>query len=322
MKRVLPRWLWVLALPLPLLLSTARAWSQEPFDFEAFGRNIGEAQALYNEARALGEGEADLRRELLIQSADAQQRAIDLLHTALVGGAFSGSDRDEAEVRLLELNTAVIVIRVEVGRCSQAQGQLTAVLAEPGLLPPDGPEALAALRPSVATCEERVAQEPQPVEPGPVEPGPVEPESPAEGVPAEEAEGPQALALAPEADVGPPGEPAPVEPAQPLVTAAWVPGSLGLACLVTAGAFYWNSSSLQDDLDAEVARSRFDPATAQSIWSDLETSDAWLNGFLWTGVGLVATSAVLAGVALLSDEPSVGAVALPEGAAFGVGWAF
>ena len=74
---------------------------------------------------------------------------------------------------------------------------------------------------------------------------------------------------------------------------AWVLGGTAVVSIAVSIVFGARANSLQSDLEKETALGRFDSKKAENIWSDIETSDTMFNVFLWSGIGLGATSLLL-----------------------------
>jgi len=316
---------WPVALSLAVLIYGAPARGQETFDFETFGDLIGQAQVLYDAAQVLPEEDAEQRRSLLVESSEVQVRAVDMLYQAIESGVFAGPDRDEAIGRLLELNASVVVLLVDTGNCDDASDRLERTIAEFRLLPQqDQLRQLEDLRPSVEACEPYVDESDRA---GVGSSSAVDPElertARAEAATAvaesiDEAESQQESVYRSRTITER------AEPRHPYRTAAWVTGSVSVACFAAALIYYLRSNSLQRDLDTEVSRPRFDPNDAEAIWSDLEESDRLMNVFLWSGVGLAATTAILATLELTTghDEQLIVPAAIPGGAFVGLQWRF
>ena len=95
---------------------------------------------------------------------------------------------------------------------------------------------------------------------------------------------------------------------------AWVLGGTAVVSIVVSIIFAAHVNSLQSDLEKETALVRFNSDKAEEIWSDIETGENVFNVFLWSGVGLAATSVLLfvvTGGESENDEVSLGPILEP-----------
>ena len=119
----------------------------------------------------------------------------------------------------------------------------------------------------------------------------------------------------------------PVEQDEWMVTTAWITGGLALVSFVTGAVFYVQTQDLQDQVDQEIAKTRFDSALVDELASDGETSATLSNVFLWGGAGLAVVSIVLFVVDGMDEgagESSVsfGPLLLPKGYGASVGFEY
>ena len=149
--RLQPRASWAVSLLFLCLVIADVALAQSGWDPAEYSSLLSEGEQLFEAASEVPEWDRERRRELLVQSAAAKQRALDMLYAGLLIDQIEMSQ--ELAIRdFFNLNQNVIAILLIVGECTAAEFLLERTLADTRFLPEEGVAYLREMRSSIEEC--------------------------------------------------------------------------------------------------------------------------------------------------------------------------
>ena len=149
----------ILAISLFLVLPTS-SFAQEGWDMDRWVELVTEGNRLFTEAQDVPLDDDAAYRDLIRQSLQYKQAAIEMLRRALLLNQIEAVAElsEYANQDLYNLTENVIVLLVDLDQCDAAQLSLQQALGDTSILPEGGPEHLEGLRPQIEECRDRVAQ--------------------------------------------------------------------------------------------------------------------------------------------------------------------
>ena len=150
-SRVSLRILSRLVLFAAVLLVPSLALGQSVWNPDEYSTLLTEGDRLFAAAEEVPDWDREHRREVLVQSAAAKQRALDMLYAGLLTNQIEMSQA-LANRDFFNLNQNVIAILLMVDECTAAEFLLERALADTRFLPSEGVAYLQDMRSSIEAC--------------------------------------------------------------------------------------------------------------------------------------------------------------------------